>query len=545
MPKKRSYNFKALQGASASPPHNSHKDVGASSVNARLQELRRLESREAAARKREIAELVNQKSVPPHLRGILGVPESAPPKPKAGARARGGVRHRLAGSTRQPPGPAPPKSWLRRSNFVWAPSLTLPSGRSLTRRFKYGQADHERPATLLRFARLTGRESGNPEERRPPSLLHLALRTAAQCWELFDDDDLSALSELPIQLRVRLLSYLGYYGPPVGGVTLDALTCGADGVTLLDLGGLVGHNTLSLPRVAKSIKADTSSRTLAIDHIADSVSDSWEHADELMTHVASRIVKPQFNMLTHLCLSDPPQNILWRDLLSFSKLLPGVTHLSLARWPRPTLTPNLTTATVVGLQGPEVAAGGSHYYSELDDDMYEPFCVLRRLSANLLCLQWLDLEGCASWAPALAVQAVPPVVGHVETNADVPPTVDPWRQSGAASLIFLETWENVSYLNVSQGWVPSLTSLSGFSEKDLVEGQRSIYKDLLKTQTDPGIAMGYSGDTDPFEIEKKRAKIWLQCESKTRAACSLINWGRRERNVRPLTVDFGWMQKPA
>ena len=67
MPKKRTYNFKQLQGqASPKSKPNGRKDVDSSvsSVNERLGELRKIEGVDAAQKKRLFAESLNQPSVP-------------------------------------------------------------------------------------------------------------------------------------------------------------------------------------------------------------------------------------------------------------------------------------------------------------------------------------------------------------------------------------------------------------------------------------------------------------------------------------------------
>ncbi|EGP89507.1 uncharacterized protein MYCGRDRAFT_108514 [Zymoseptoria tritici IPO323] len=153
MPKKRSFNFKQLQGASSGKPSTDGND-GKPTVNERLGELRKIEGKDAARRKRELAENVNQ----------------------------------------------------------------------------------SRPAQLLRFAYLLGIEHDPNPFEQSPSLLHLALKTAAEHWDLFDEDDLPALAaELPLRLRTRLLSYIGYYGPAISISVLESMLGGDEAVTQLDL----------------------------------------------------------------------------------------------------------------------------------------------------------------------------------------------------------------------------------------------------------------------------------------------------------------------
>jgi hypothetical protein len=84
-----------------------------------------------------------------------------------------------------------------------------------------------------------------------------------------------------------------------------------------------------------------------------------------------------------------------------------LTHLSLAFWPEPTLTPNAKLVSVVSPQtGGAVQYGGTGPYSHsLDDDWAEQVLVLRRLSRSLYGLEYLDLTGCGDWFPALWASA--------------------------------------------------------------------------------------------------------------------------------------------
>ena len=197
MPKKqRTYNLKQFQGSSSTSQRTSAGQDGGdsptSTVNERLEDLRKDESLDAAQKKRDIAELVSQRSVPPELRGILGVPETAPPKPKLGIRVRDRERMRT-------PGPAPPKSWL---GFlpVWQPNSVGKNGRRRGNKTKSPASFRNRPEELMRFARMVG------VDEKPQGLLHLTLKRLAEQWELLDDEDLPALAELPSGLRLRLLA---------------------------------------------------------------------------------------------------------------------------------------------------------------------------------------------------------------------------------------------------------------------------------------------------------------------------------------------------
>lgn len=118
MPKKHQPNFKTT------PSNYVHPSLGGSSsnssrpttppqtrtVNERLNQLRREQAAKAhPERRHEISAVVTQRTVPPALRHILNIPETAPPAPKPGTRVRG---------RRGPPGPAAPRSWLQSSTHA-------------------------------------------------------------------------------------------------------------------------------------------------------------------------------------------------------------------------------------------------------------------------------------------------------------------------------------------------------------------------------------------------------------------------------------------
>ncbi|KAF2215530.1 hypothetical protein CERZMDRAFT_120301 [Cercospora zeae-maydis SCOH1-5] len=99
---------------------------------------------------------------------------------------------------------------------------------------------NHKPDKLGKFALMSGIENDESFNQRPGSLVHVALKTAAQNWHMFDEVDLPILSELPLTLRLKLLSYLGFYGPSIDINTLDALTSGTEPLSHLDLAGLIG-----------------------------------------------------------------------------------------------------------------------------------------------------------------------------------------------------------------------------------------------------------------------------------------------------------------
>lgn len=532
MPKKRTYNFKTLQGKSSSNSNSTSSkpnENAGSSVNERLSELRKLEAKDAAAKKRELADSVNKRSVPPQVQGLLGVPESAPPKPKAGVRTRERLRT---------PGPAPPKSWIERGSGC-SSGLNL-AMRGPRRGFKKStnRDERRRPRELLRFARLSGFEKSN-EGRMQRSLTHITLKTIAESWDLFDEDDYPTLIEIPLRLRLRLLSYIAFYGPPIDALGLQALLQGSERIEALDLTSLLGHANLTLKKVTKAL-----ARPEQVDDSQpkETIAESWD-AEETF----EQSLRPAFSInraahITHLCLSHPGPHTSWRDLLVFTKTTPQVTHLSLPYWPWPSRTPNLATTTVSSQHSPEVTASASSYYAALDQDFEEPISVLRQLSSYLLCLQWLDIEGCQQWAPALAGLAKEDAVEANGGRRD-----DVWHTADSERLpILASNWKNLSHLHIAQGWVPTVWGVQSIIDRASTEITglmllvgKGVIDHLEHNCLQPLIPPeGYTQDM--IDADKKRARLWLQAETKITHACMHMAQSRHQHKCKSIEFDYGW-----
>ena len=519
MPKKQRHNYlKQLQGASGKQAASTNGSGSSPSVNERLSELRRLEGRDAARKKAELAESSqNLKSVHPSLRGILGIADSAPPRPKRA------VRSRIPNT----PGPAPPASWTKTPG--WTPLLALRTGQRRFRRRDPANKDRNRPDKLERFARMTKLIA--EELNCPPSLMHFALRTAAEHWHLFDEEDLPMLAELPLQLRLKLISYLGFYGPSIDIAALEALTSGSETVSCLDLAGLAGHGSLTLNRLIKLAKQPVVASP-ELEGLADNeVAESWDQEESLEAALSMSLPNARFAGLTQLSLSNPPSNISWRDLLAFTKHVPSVTHLSLAYWPRPTLTPNLATTTVTSQHSPDVHAGASHFYSALDDDMYEPAAIIRQLSSMLLRLQWLDLEGCAVWSKALSFKW--------NSSADSEEVDGAWSNNTALTSIWLGNWKNITYVNIAQGWVPSHLTLQLLPRQQMSTHCKAIVDKVGRHLTLAQLALHDEVDSTSLMAQSK-ARMWLELEGHAYQVEQDINNTRRRDHVKQVRFDHGW-----
>ncbi|KXT11342.1 hypothetical protein AC579_9462 [Pseudocercospora musae] len=451
MPKKRTYNFRNLEGSSNGKANASNDGANKSStVNERLSELRRLEGKDAAKKKTELAQLTQTQS---------------------------------------------------------------------------------RPKQLMRFARMMGEGTGRVDQK-PPSLLHLALKSAAESWHLFNAEDLPMLTEMPLSLRVRLLGYLGFYGPSIDIYVLDALTKDQDPVLELDLAGLIGHGSLTVGKVVKLAKLQSSSKELKAN--SDDIFESWDQEETLETALLRTTLTTRFSQLARLSLSHPPPGVSWKDLLSLSKHIPALTHLSLAYWPRPTLTPNLATATVSSQNSPDITAGGSHFYSATDEDLYEPASILRTLSSGLLRLTWLDLEGCTGWMPALAF--------HQDANALIKQhdlgQGDGWTEVPAVTRMFVKNWTNLTYINCAQGWLPSLSAMHSLPRQTMPYMHRQIVAKFEETQT--ATLLAQPDVEESILVAQHKAEKWIHLEDRAFAAERSINALRRTSNVKPVDFDHGW-----
>jgi hypothetical protein len=424
----------------------------ASSVNELISHLRQTQSDHDSAHQSQ--RTPQAASVPPAVRNILSIPEPMPPDPR---QRPAGARRPLLG--RRIPGPLPPRSWLVTSSH--APAQLK-----------------EDMATLR--ASIRSKQGVNlPGGYFPPerSLQHIILKSMASNLDWHIEYDSIYLTRLPVRLKQTLLSYIGIYGCteaerssennlmrrarrlPVAEHTLQYLF-GEDPelsteldvqdesqeVTGLDLAGLLGYASSTKNLFKTLSKSERVSKSDAAQQKPDETPDSWDLAavDQrlLLALTDSRLDKPiagpRFMNLARLSLSlsgvaDPLRlGPTWRDLLALAPHLSRLSFLSLAYWPTPTLTPHAAKTysilkNPISASIPGVSYGGSNMYTSMDGEWAEAAGLLRRLSRELYCLQWLDLTGCGEWFNALLVD------GSAE-----------WNQA----------WRGVEYLGLEVGWVP-------------------------------------------------------------------------------------------
>ncbi|KAK0744115.1 hypothetical protein B0T18DRAFT_329791, partial [Schizothecium vesticola] len=314
-------------------------------------------------------------TLPPAIRSIWQLPEAPPLRPR---------RH-----DRRTAGPPAPRSWLSAASR----SASL---RKMQQYDELRSRDH-RPLPGQRL----------PE---PGSLMDVVLKQFAVDWDFQREYNHYLLYDLPTHVRMSLVAYLSLLRPD--GVSLDDLrvlllppqddsdpssslhpTLANDTFTHLDLTNALAHPTLTLPSLSKFLFPPSPS---------PSPQDSWDDDPPTLPALTTTLLPA----LTHLSLEILPSHssttASWRHLLAFVARAPHLTHLSLAYWPRPCLTPGAELAAVVGPHGREVAYSGTGPYSHtLDGDYSESILLLRRLSKALYSLEFLDLTGCGEWAAAL------------------------------------------------------------------------------------------------------------------------------------------------
>lgn len=252
-------------------------------------------------------------------------------------------------------------------------------------------------------------------------MIDLVLRRMAVDWEFQSVYDQHYLHTLHSRLRSALIAYVGIWGDKgvssrdlrimtrpsteeqeegeAAGNSPESLATINDDFHCLDLSGSIGHS-LTVREVADILFPPLHASPAAVQ-----VQEAWDEAE------APSLPPQLLPNLTHLSLAVDPSTLSaaggrppsWKHLLSLASRLGSLTHLSLAYWPEPSLTPNAKFATVAGASSgrPVQYSGTGPYAHTLDDDWSEAVILLRRLSRSLYRLEYLDLTGCGSWFAAL------------------------------------------------------------------------------------------------------------------------------------------------
>jgi len=562
MPKKRNHQFKPTQNQISR--HTSSRDSPGPSktVNERLSQLRAEQApRPTIEQRNEITTLATSHTLPPHLRRILDVPETAPPAPKRGSRR---IMTRVNGQ-RLPPGPAAPQSWL-------AASLHAPA--SVRARARKAAQDAASARNVRQLAsKITALEDVHPLPRAG-SLLDFTLKTMAFDWDFIAEYEQLNLATLPIRWKTALLSYLGTYAP-VGSIssaslktlflTQDELSeaTGGEDLVRLDMEGILSEafNLADLERFLTrkrdhGVTLDQQTDGLALEpavsktDTSDDVAESWE--DEASADVLPSlfgIKMKRFPNLTRLSLSNPGRQASWKQLLSLTADLSALTHLSLAFWPVPTTTPNSKTAFITHNHA-SIPVSGTHFYNRLDGDWAEAASILKRLSRNTYRLQWLDLEGCADWLPALTWSPdeeqgqrdrwVDRTFGRAnrasrESNASMSTDDDFEGSPSFFGPDWTGSWSQLAHVDISQGIIPRDVSSVRAYPAGVVAAELLLWlRDEENTK-----------DEDLQRSKGMDVQQWLQREKEARTVERTVRALRSSAGGVYCEFDHGWKRPVA
>jgi hypothetical protein len=328
---------------------------------------------------------------------------------------------------------------------------------------------------------------------------------------------------------------------------------GSEDVRFLDLTGLLNSDyTLAdlnktLNRSFPNTAAVSSLSELSINSLNRKskevapieIADSWEddeaeNNDPTINALPSHINIPIFPNLTRLSLAQPGQWASWSDLLTISTKLNTLTHLSLAYWPRPSTTPNAATTSMVSKHTRPISLGGSHFYSDLDDDWQEATNILRRLSLNTYCLKWLDLEGC-TWHRALTWDFPQPerIGGRSVRGGE-----DEWAHTHTSpGPDWSAAWRQIEYINLFQGWIPSdRASLQGMPAGAV---QVQLMGWLRENEGNEEVKSKLSGETG------SAVSVWVEREKIARSVAHEVHVQQRRKGefIPWCMVDHGWEAK--
>lgn len=409
------------------------------------------------------------RTVHPSLRNLLEVPETPPPRPRPNAPRIGIGARRL----RRVAGPPPPESWLLGTGGPGGSSSDTARDDDLA---AITAAD-ERRRVIYRLERLPGAVFP-----RRDGLLHMVLKSMALNWAWHVEYDGVFLATLPGQVKVLLLSYIAVYardlhlkglmqglrplflkGSDEENNDHDGYDEGNDGdyysgretdteISRLDLGGALGR-WLTFKQLTSELVASRKPETQPVQlKPEDTIPTSWDEEaedgeDNFKAPSSSPLPKSlnpttlRFENLRFLSLAHPnPASANWNSLVTLLSRLSTITHLSLAHWPVPTLTPNAINASIRHPvhRSLTFAYGGTDSYAAMENNWAEAAVVLRKLARLTYCLKWLDLEGCGDWIRALCWE-------------DVGPDGEAYGSTGA---VWNGSWRDIEWIGLGPGWIP-------------------------------------------------------------------------------------------
>ena len=372
------------------------------------------------------------------------------------------------------PGPPPPRSWIVSNE---------------------DRQEHiERPESVQRYPRSSTHLMGG---RLPEcsSLSYQTMKAIAVNLDVHIEYDRFYLSSLPPSIKCRLLNFIARYGPELGvsAVGIRRLfaspaeaglgdASGSQEVEDLDLTGSMGR-ALSFKDLGK-IWRKRSKEQRGIQKIGGEVAESWEQ--ELDVGNLNLNDPLRFPQLTRLSLGNPSTTVSWNDLLGFSKHLGALTHLSIAYWP----SPRLPQTDAMQYKGESSSVSGTDNSKE-DREARDAAVILKTLSRNTPCLEWISLAACHLWMDSLwphASQNSAQNTGFavrskrnqmqqygLETeNVQANPAArseQRWQMGGPE---WNNSWRRVGYVNVSQD--RTLANMPAKCPNELqrgLEGQRA------------------------------------------------------------------------
>ena len=242
------------------------------------------------------------------------------------------------------------------------------------------------------------------------SLLDTVLKNLLRSWNWQCHYNQHYLPRLPAHLKELILDYFAQHGP-IGSIgrtgfytlfpniyTSNHANFQSASISRLNLTGATDHNFLRIKDifVNKDEDIDTGNTLDSEFPVED-----WSYGlDPSVSRMSLKL--NFFANLTHLSLARPYGIIDWTDLLGLEFNLAPLTHLSLAYWPAPSLSPKLAVDWPSDFERANSYVQ-SHLFKNCPSQKIsrDIGIILCRLSNATYCLRWLDLTGCGSWIDAL------------------------------------------------------------------------------------------------------------------------------------------------
>jgi hypothetical protein len=108
----------------------------------------------------------------------------------------------------------------------------------------------------------------------------------------------------------------------------------------------------------------------------------------------------------------------------------------------------------------------------------------------------------------------------------------------AAFSVLTDAWKNLNHVRVAQGWLPTYAGLKALPTQQGISSDRQLVREVMDTL--PALE---AETHDQLSVEKRKAAMWLEAESRVILAMRRINNVRRTRSLPPVAMDFGWARK--